>query len=182
MGRFGAHPSRRTAVVTGASSGIGAATARALAAAGHPVVLAARRSDRCAELAAEIAAAGGEAVALPLDLASRESVDDFADAAEQALGPVEVLVSNAAAFGLGGALSGDPDELARIVEVNLSNTVRLVTKVDPADAGARPGRPRLRHLGRHPRPPAAHGRLRRLEVGHGGLRARALRWSSRAPA
>ena len=64
MPRFEPHPDRRTAVVTGASSGHGAAIAARLAAAGHPVVVGARRVDRLEELAAKIAADGGEAVAV----------------------------------------------------------------------------------------------------------------------
>ena len=78
MPRFAPHPERRAAVVTGASSGIGQATAVALAAAGHPVVLGARRVDRCEEIAAGIRAAGGEALALPLDLTDTESIAAFA--------------------------------------------------------------------------------------------------------
>jgi len=129
VARFAPHPARRAAIVTGASSGIGAATARALAAAGHPVVLAARRTERLAELAAELSASGAEAVALPLDLADPAAIDAFAAAADAALGPIEVLVSNAAAFGLGRALEVDPEEFAAIVTVNLSNTARLVARV-----------------------------------------------------
>ena len=64
MPRFAPHPERRVAVVTGASSGIGAATAKSLAAAGHPVVLGARRTERLDDLAAEITDAGGEAAAV----------------------------------------------------------------------------------------------------------------------
>ena len=84
MPRFEPHPDRRPALVTGASSGIGAATARALAAAGHPVVLAARRRDRLEELADSLVDDGGEAVAVPLDLADPASIDACADAARTA--------------------------------------------------------------------------------------------------
>ncbi|MCB1270749.1 MAG: SDR family NAD(P)-dependent oxidoreductase, partial [Microthrixaceae bacterium] len=74
MPRFDAHPERRPAVVTGASSGIGAAVATALAAAGHPVVLGARRVERCEQLAEALVADGAEAVALHLDLVDPDSV------------------------------------------------------------------------------------------------------------
>ena len=74
MPRFPANPDVRPAVVTGASSGIGRATAEALAALGHPVALGARRIDECEETAEAIRAAGGEAVAIHLDLADGDSV------------------------------------------------------------------------------------------------------------
>ena len=75
---FDEHPDRRPAIVAGASSGIGAETAKALAAGGHPVALGARRVEACEELAAAIRAEGGEAVAHRLDVADSESVADFA--------------------------------------------------------------------------------------------------------
>ena len=83
---FQAHPERRPAVVTGSSSGIGASTARLLAAAGHPVVLGARRLERCEEEAAAIRRAGGEATALRLDMGDTESVAAFAEGAIAAYG------------------------------------------------------------------------------------------------
>jgi len=83
MPGFEPHPARRAAAVTGASSGIGAATAAALAAAGHPVALGARRADRCEELAAAIRAGGGEAIALPLDVGDDDAVKAFAVAVAQ---------------------------------------------------------------------------------------------------
>jgi len=131
MPRFEPHPSRRTAVVTGASSGIGAATAAALAAAGHPVALGARRADRCEELAAAIRADGGEAVALPLDVTDGDTVKAFAVAAADQLGPVEVLVSCAGEVEAGLVHELDPAEFARQVEVNLIGAHRMTSAVVP---------------------------------------------------
>lgn len=135
MPRFDPHPTRRPAVVTGASSGIGRATAVALAALGHPVVLGARRVDRCEDLAAEIRAEGGEAAALPLDLTDGDSVDRFAATAESAHGPIEVLVSNAGEVLPQTTLATPPDEFARQVQVNLLGAQRLVAALAPALVG-----------------------------------------------
>ena len=119
MPRFEPHPDRRPAVVTGASSGIGAATARALACAGHPVVLGARRLERLTEIAREIVSAGGEAVAVKLDLASAESIDAFADEAQRAFGDVEIMVSNAGSSAPGSALGTETTAFRETLEVNL---------------------------------------------------------------
>ena len=114
----------RTAVVTGASSGIGAATARALAADGFHVVCAARRGDRVEALAAEI---GGTAAVL--DVTDADSVAAMAEG----LDDVEVLVNNA-----GGAFDGDPvetadtDAWARMYDVNVLGTVRVFQALLPA--------------------------------------------------
>src|SRR6476659_3144071 len=95
--------SRRTAVVTGASSGIGAATARALADAGYDVLCAARRTDRIEALAADI---GGRAVTC--DVTSAESVAALAGVVGDSL---HVLVNNAGgAFGLAPVAEADADE------------------------------------------------------------------------
>jgi NADP-dependent 3-hydroxy acid dehydrogenase YdfG len=89
----------RTAVVTGASSGIGAATAKRLAADGYYVVLAARRLDRLEEVAAAITQAGGQARVAQLDVADRAAVGALADSLDRC----DVLVANA-----GGAIGADP--------------------------------------------------------------------------
>ncbi len=112
MPRFDPHPELRPAIVTGASAGIGAATAVALARAGHPVILAARRVERLADLAAELEADGATALALPLDLADPASIDAFADRAAAALGPVDVLVNNAGVVEIMTGAGADPDEFA----------------------------------------------------------------------
>jgi NADP-dependent 3-hydroxy acid dehydrogenase YdfG len=131
MPRFDPHPERRAAIVTGASSGIGAATAAALAAAGHPVVLGARRVDRCEDLAAKIRAEGGEAVALELDLLDTASIDAFADAAEAELGPIEILVSNAGDVQPITTVGAAPEEFTRQLQVNLLGAQALVHRVVP---------------------------------------------------
>ncbi len=131
MPRFEPHPDRRAAIVTGASSGIGAATASALAAAGHPVVLGARRVERCEELAAAIRDAGGEALALPLDLTDNASITTFAQRAESELGPIEVLVSNAGDVQPITTVGAAPAEFTRQLQVNLLGAQALVHEVVP---------------------------------------------------
>jgi NADP-dependent 3-hydroxy acid dehydrogenase YdfG len=123
---FPAHPARRPAVVTGASSGLGRAIAVTLGAAGHPVVLGARRQDRLEAAAAEIRAAGGEAVALPLDLNDGASLEAFAKEAEAAQGPTEVLVSCAGDVQPGDSVATPPADFLRQVEVNLLGPQRLL--------------------------------------------------------
>jgi NADP-dependent 3-hydroxy acid dehydrogenase YdfG len=88
---------RPIAIVTGASSGIGAATATALAGNGWRVVLAARRADRLDELAAKISAVGGEALAEPLDAADGTAVDAMAQRVRAAWGPPSLIVNSAGA-------------------------------------------------------------------------------------
>ena len=115
----------RTAVVTGASSGIGAATARALAAEGFVVVCAARRSDRIEALAAGI---GGRAVAC--DVTSRESVAGLADAVGDTL---HVLVNNAGgAFGSDPVATADPEQWRAMYDVNVLGTLHVTQALLPA--------------------------------------------------
>jgi NADP-dependent 3-hydroxy acid dehydrogenase YdfG len=134
-----AQPDRRPAVVTGASSGIGAATALALAAAGHPVALGARRADRCEEVAATIRDRGGEATAHPLDLTDPVSVRAFADAVTSDLGGVEVVVSSAGAVAPGTIHEVDPERFGREIDLNLVGAHRLVHAFVPAMVQRRRG-------------------------------------------
>ena len=114
----------RTAVVTGASSGIGAATAARLAAEGFDVVVGARRVDRLEELAAGIGAR-----ALPLDVTDPASAAAFAGALDR----VDVLVNNAGgAFDANHVAEADLDSWARTYEVNVLGTVRLTKALLPA--------------------------------------------------
>ena len=115
---------QKTAVVTGASSGIGAATARALAKEGFRVVCAARRTDRIEALASEI---GG--VAIALDVTDAESVSAFA--AE--LDVVHVLVNNAGgAFGADKIESADPEDWRAMYDVNVVGLIRVTQALLPA--------------------------------------------------
>ncbi len=114
-----------TAVVTGASSGIGAASARALAADGFRVVCAARRTERIEALADEI---GG--LAVTCDVTSESSVAELADAAGER---VDVLVNNAGgAYGADQVAAADLDDWQRMFEVNVLGVVRVTKALLPA--------------------------------------------------
>jgi NADP-dependent 3-hydroxy acid dehydrogenase YdfG len=133
------HPDRRPAVVTGASSGIGAATAVTLAAAGFPVALGARRTDRCEELAGQIRDGGGEAVVHALDVTDPDSVTTFAKRVAADLGPIEVVVSNAGSSAPGVVHEVDSERFAREVDVNLLGAHRLVRAFVPGMVERRRG-------------------------------------------
>ncbi len=131
MPRFDPHPVRRPAIVAGASSGIGAATAVELAAHGFPVALGARRLDKCQELAKTIRAEGGEAIALPLDVTDPESVKGFLHQAAEQLGDIEVLVTGAGDTYFGRLHEIDTDAFESQIQVHLIGANRLTTAVLP---------------------------------------------------
>lgn len=128
---FADQPERRPAIVAGASSGIGAETAKALAAVGHPVALGARRIEACEELAAAIRAEGGEAVAHRLDVADSDSVAGFAAKAAADLGDAEIVVCNAGRVGPGTLYEIDTDRFVSELNVNLVGAHRLVRTFVP---------------------------------------------------
>jgi NADP-dependent 3-hydroxy acid dehydrogenase YdfG len=133
------HPDRRPAVVTGASSGIGAATALALSAAGYPVALGARRTDKCEEVATAIRDAGGEASVHALDVTDDESVTAFAKAVASDLGDIEIVVSNAGAVAPGTVHEVETDRFAREIDLNLVGAQRLVRAFVPGMVERRRG-------------------------------------------
>ena len=109
----------RAIAVTGASSGIGEATALALAGAGAPVALGARRGDRIQELAARIEADGGRAVAIEVDVSDEGQARSFVERAHSELGGLHGLVNNAGVMLLGPVEGADTAEWRRMVGVNV---------------------------------------------------------------
>jgi NADP-dependent 3-hydroxy acid dehydrogenase YdfG len=122
---------RKTAIVTGASSGIGAATAKRLAAEGFNVVLAARRHDRCDALAKEITETvprAGKVAAVTLDVTSQESVDALA----AAVATCHVLVNNAGgAIGLESVATADLADWQAMYDTNVLGLVRVTKAILP---------------------------------------------------
>jgi NADP-dependent 3-hydroxy acid dehydrogenase YdfG len=108
--------SGRVAVITGASSGIGEATARAFAADGHRLALLARRADRVRALAGEL---GNGALAIEADVTDRESIVAAAERVQQELGGADILLNNAGVMLLGPFTSGQRAEHRQMVETNL---------------------------------------------------------------
>lgn len=111
--------SGRTALVTGASSGLGRHFARTLARAGAKVALAARRADRLAELQREIEGGGGQAAAFSLDVTNAQSVTAAVAEAAGKLGPIRVLVNNAGVAVTKGVLESSEADWDQVVNTNL---------------------------------------------------------------
>ncbi len=115
------HPdlSGKVAAITGASSGIGEATALALAGAGAAVSLAARRTDRIEELARRIESDGGRALAVTTDVTKEEEARAFVERTNEELGRLDILVNNAGLMLLGPVYGADTSEWRNMVEINM---------------------------------------------------------------
>jgi NADP-dependent 3-hydroxy acid dehydrogenase YdfG len=108
----------RKVLITGASSGIGEATAEAMAAEGAAVALGARRKDRLDELAGRINDGGGTAVAIESDITDEEQAKNLVETAHSELGGLDTLVNNAGVMLLGPLQGADPSEWRQMIEVN----------------------------------------------------------------
>ena len=133
----------KMAVVTGASAGIGLACARALAAEGVGVAIAARDAGRLAEAAASIDAAarhGGRAVAIPADISRAADVDRFVATASDRLGPIDILINNAGSAVAGRFLDLPDEAFLDAWNLKLLGTIRMVRALLPAMEARRDGR------------------------------------------
>jgi NAD(P)-dependent dehydrogenase (short-subunit alcohol dehydrogenase family) len=130
---------RRVVVVTGASAGIGRAAARSFARRGDAVALVARESARLDDTCRELEALGAEALALPLDVADAEAVEDAAERTEVTLGPIDVWVNNAMVSMLAPVERVTPAEFRRVTEVtylgSVWGTMAALRRMRPRDRG-----------------------------------------------
>jgi 3-oxoacyl-[acyl-carrier protein] reductase len=110
----------RNALITGGSRGIGRVCALRLAAAGARVIVAARNLEKCEEVAAEVRAAGGEALAVSVDMSSKESIQATFTQAAKDFGPIGILVNNAGITKDGLALRMKPEDWNIVLQTNLS--------------------------------------------------------------
>jgi len=121
----------KVVVITGASSGIGEATARLLAARGARVVLGARRVDRLEKIVGEIKAAGGQALAWSVDVTKREEVKALVDAAVEHFGRIDVMVNNAGYMPASPLAADKVDEWERTVDVNIKGVLYGISAALP---------------------------------------------------
>jgi len=125
-----AHPlAGKVVIVTGASSGIGAATARALARLGCRLTLAARSADKLAALAEEL---GPEALAVPTDVTVGSDVARMAAQTLARFGRIDALLANAGVYIRGPLAEGDPDAWAELININVTGVLRCIHAVLPA--------------------------------------------------
>ncbi|MCX5071505.1 SDR family oxidoreductase [Streptomyces sp. NPDC054949] len=122
----------KAVAITGASSGIGEATARRLAADGHRVLLGARRTDRLERLAEQIIAEGGTAAFRTLDVTDAQDMCAFVDAARAEFGRIDVLVNNAGVMPLSPLAALKTDEWDRMIDVNVRGVLHGIAAALPA--------------------------------------------------
>lgn len=139
MPRFDPLPDRRPALVAGASSGIGEATAIRLARNGFPVALGARRVDKLEEIVGKVLADGGEAIAVQLDVTDPDSVKGAVEQTNTELGDIEVLVAGAGDTDFGKLYEMSTDEFADQLQIHLVGANRLATAVLPGMVDRRRG-------------------------------------------
>ncbi len=108
---------RRVVVITGASAGVGRATAQQFAREGAAIALLARGEERLEAARQEVERLGGQALAIPLDVADAAAVEAAADRIEQELGPIDVWINNAMTSVFGQVMDIEPDEYRRVTEV-----------------------------------------------------------------
>ncbi|HVJ92650.1 MAG TPA: SDR family oxidoreductase [Labilithrix sp.] len=129
----------KVVVVTGASAGVGRAAARAFAAHGAHVGLIARGSDGLAAARAEVESMGGRAIALPLDVADADAVDDAAERVERELGPIDVWVNDAMVSVFAPIIETTPAEFKRVTEVTylgyVHGTLAALKRMRPRNRG-----------------------------------------------
>jgi len=113
----------KVVIITGASSGLGEATARALSAQGASVALGARRQDRIRSLAKELAGRDGRAIAVTVDVTDREQVKTLVDAAVQAYGRIDVMINNAGLMPQAPLERLKIDEWDRMIDVNIKGVL-----------------------------------------------------------
>ncbi|MCG1003623.1 MULTISPECIES: SDR family oxidoreductase [Halobacterium] len=128
---FGSELDEQVAIVTGASSGIGEATAKALASRGARVVVAARREDELQDLREQITADDGEALVVPTDITNDDDIDALVDATLDEYGRIDILVNNAGVMPLSHIADVDRETLQTTIDVNLSGLVKLTHAVIP---------------------------------------------------
>jgi short-subunit dehydrogenase len=132
--------SGKTALVTGASRGIGAATAEALAAAGAHIILTARTTKALEDVEERIFQAGGTATIAPLDLIDGDSIGRLADALSERFKTLDILVLNAAMLGtLTPVQTIDPKEFAQLIMLNLTAQQALIAAFNPMLRAAEAG-------------------------------------------
>jgi NADP-dependent 3-hydroxy acid dehydrogenase YdfG len=121
----------KVVIITGASSGMGEAAARHLAARGASVLVAARRAERLERLVAEIGKAGGKAIAIATDVTKQEDMRKLADTALERFGRVDVLVNNAGVMPLSPVERLKTDEWDLMIDVNLRGVLYGIAAVLP---------------------------------------------------
>lgn len=125
---FGSELDGQVAIVTGASSGIGSATAESLAARGASVVLAARREDELKELAARIES---DTLVVPTDVTNDDDIDNLVETTLDEYGRIDILVNNAGVMPLAHIAEADRETLQTTIDVNLTGLITLTHAVVP---------------------------------------------------